>query len=132
MRAPTCTATPATLPSATSHSPVWIPARTASPRPRRSSRIEQAHSIARPGPSKVAKNPSPAVSTSSPRCSPRRRRIAVWYRASSSRHARSPSAEACSVEPTRSVKSTVESTRVGGAGAPTRSTSARVSRIAIS
>jgi hypothetical protein len=38
-----------------------------SPNPWTRSRIEQAHRIARAGPSKVASKPSPAVSTSRPR-----------------------------------------------------------------
>ena len=56
-----------TLSSSTSHSPVCSPARSSSPSSATASRIAQAHRIARAGPSKRAKNPSPAVSSSTPR-----------------------------------------------------------------
>ena len=66
-RAPVWTAIPATLPSINSHSPVCSPTRTSKPRSFTDSVISHAHRIARAGPSKAAKKPSPAVSTSLPR-----------------------------------------------------------------
>jgi len=66
-RAPMLTAIPATFESAISHSPVWMPARIGTSSSRMSSLIARAHRIARAGPSKLAKNPSPAVSISRPR-----------------------------------------------------------------
>ena len=73
-RAPVTTEIPASFSPTTSHSPVWIPART----PRSSSfarlTIARAHAIARAGPSKRQKKPSPAESTSSPRKRARSRR----------------------------------------------------------
>ena len=67
-RAPMCTAIPATSSPRSSHSPVCRPARISSPSWRTPSRIAQAALIPRAGPSKLAKKPSPAVSTSKPRC----------------------------------------------------------------
>ena len=66
-RAPIETAIPATLPSSTSHSPACRPRRTSRPSARTASRIASAQRIARGGPSNRAKNPSPAVSSSTPR-----------------------------------------------------------------
>ena len=48
------TVKPPHLLSITSHSPVWIPARTSMPSPRTSEVISCAHRIARAGPSNVA------------------------------------------------------------------------------
>src|SRR5215218_2783660 len=59
---PAAPATPATLSPRTSHSPVWRPARTSMPKPRTPLPIARAQRIARAGPSKVARKPSPAVS----------------------------------------------------------------------
>ena len=66
MRAPIETAMPAILPSVTSHSPVWRPARMSRASPWSASRIAEAARTARAGPSKAAKKPSPAVSSSLP------------------------------------------------------------------
>ena len=96
---------------------VWRPARISSPRLRTSSRIAHAASIARPGPSNAAKKPSPAVSSSSPRCRARRPRTTAWWRASSSRQAESPTSAAFRVEPTISVKRIVARTRSGSRAA---------------
>jgi hypothetical protein len=59
------TAIPPTLSPISWHSPVCSPALISIPSGRTPSRMAQAQRIARAGPSKVAKNPSPAVSTSS-------------------------------------------------------------------
>jgi hypothetical protein len=50
----------------TSHSPVWRPARTSSPRRRTSRTTAHAHRTPRAGASNAARNPSPAVSISRP------------------------------------------------------------------
>jgi hypothetical protein len=76
-----------------------------------------AQRIALVGLSKVAKKPSPAVAISRPRNRSSSLRTIVWWSSSSSRQLLSPSARACSVEPTMSVKSTVVSTR-SGSGTP--------------
>ena len=65
-RAPMFTAIPPTFPSIVSTSPVWTPARTSRSSARTASTIACAQRTARAGPSKVAKNPSPAVSISTP------------------------------------------------------------------
>src|SRR5215210_40764 len=122
-RAPVETAIPASLPSWSSHSPVWTPARISRPSPRIPSTSACAHRIARAGPSKLAKNPSPAVSFSSPRNRLSSRRTRAWWRSSRSRHAASPSSAARSVEPTMSVKRSVASTLSGTAGADSPATS---------
>ena len=67
--------------------------------------------IARAGPSNRAKNPSPAVSTSSPEKRANSRRTASSCSWSRSDQEASPSSPALAVEPTRSVKSTVARTR---------------------
>jgi hypothetical protein len=105
------TASPAILPSWSSHSPTWIPIRASRPSVRTPSTIACAARIARAVPSKVAKNPSPAVSRSWPRNRASSRRTIAWWRASRSRQARSPTRTAWSVEPTMSVKTTVASRR---------------------
>ena len=64
--APVCTAMPATFPSISSHSPVCRPTRTSSPSSGISSVMAQPQRMARAGPSKEAKKPSPAESTSLP------------------------------------------------------------------
>ena len=67
IRDATCTAIPRGFsPSRRSTSPVWTPARTSSPSARSAYRISMAQRIARAGPSNAARNPSPAVSSSSP------------------------------------------------------------------
>ena len=81
---------------------------------RTASAIARAHRIARAGPSKVARKPSPAVSTSRPRkrasCAPHERVVALEQLAPArGRRARA----AVSVEPTMSVNITVASTRSG-------------------
>ena len=68
--APTFTAMPPTFAAIVSTSPVWTPARTSIPRSGTASQIACAHRTPRAGPSNVAKNPSPAVSTSVPRKRP--------------------------------------------------------------
>src|SRR5438445_7527075 len=70
---------PPILPSTSSHSPVWMPARTSMPRSPTARTIEPAHRTARAGPSKVARNPSPAVSTSLPLKRSSSRRTAAWW-----------------------------------------------------
>ena len=65
------------------------------------------------GCSKVAKNPSPAVSTSRPRNRWSSRRTAAWWAATSRCHARSPSLTVRSVDPTISVKRIVARNRSG-------------------
>jgi len=67
IREPVTTAIPAILSPTSSHSPVWIPERTSRSSPFAPLTIAVAHAIALAGPSKRQKNPSPAVSTSSPR-----------------------------------------------------------------
>jgi hypothetical protein len=67
--------------------------------------------IARVGPSKLAKNPSPAVSSSWPRKRASSLRTRLWWPAISSDQRRSPSSAAFCVESTMSVKSTVVSLR---------------------
>lgn len=69
------------------------------------------HRTARAGPSNVTRNSSPLVNTSRPLCqamapSPGVRGIELFFA-----HVRSSTAESVSVEPTRSVKNTVASTR---------------------
>jgi hypothetical protein len=66
-RAPMCTAMPTSFSPMMVHSPVWTPVRSLMPNARTVSRVIHAHRMARAGPSKVARNPSPAVSTSRPR-----------------------------------------------------------------
>src|SRR5262245_29466796 len=84
-----------------------------------------AQRIARAGPSKVARKPSPAVSISRPRNRSSSRRTAERWRSSRFAQLRSPSARTRSVDPTMSVNKTVASTRFGcGAGlAPVTSSS---------
>lgn len=60
-RAAMCTAMPPTSSSITSTSPVWRPPRSSSPMARTASRRAPALRMARPGPSKVARTPSPVV-----------------------------------------------------------------------
>src|SRR5215213_10305507 len=66
-RAPITTAIPPAFPSIVPTSPVCMPDLIESPSGPRAWTMASAHLIARAGPSKVAKNPSPAVSTSTPR-----------------------------------------------------------------
>ena len=89
-----CTAIPASLPPCSSHSPVCTPARMSSPIPRTDSTAASAQRIARAGPSKLARKPSPAVSISLPRKRSSWRRTAAWCASSSSRQRRSPSSVA--------------------------------------
>jgi putative ABC transport system substrate-binding protein len=62
IRLPICTAIPPTFLLTIWHSPVWSPALTSIPSERTCRQILAAQRRARPGPSKVAKKPSPAVS----------------------------------------------------------------------
>ena len=66
MRAAMWTAIPPTSSSISSTSPEWRPIRTSKPRERTASAIARPHRIARAGPSKVARQPSPSVFTSRP------------------------------------------------------------------
>src|SRR5262245_13883079 len=66
-RLPICTAIPSTLLSSTWHSPLCSPALTSIPSERTSRQMLTAQRIARPGPSNVARKPSPAIFTSWPR-----------------------------------------------------------------
>src|SRR5437867_1037840 len=116
-RAPMCTATPPIFSPTISHSPVCRPARTSSPSSRTESLIARAHRIARAGPSKLAKKPSPAVSSSRPRNRSSWRRITTWCEERSSAQRWSPRSDALAVEPTMSVKRTVLST-VSGSASP--------------
>jgi hypothetical protein len=65
-RAPICTAIPAMSSPLISTSPVCRPTRISIPRARIASRIAHAQLIARAGPAKAAKKPSPVVATSRP------------------------------------------------------------------
>ena len=103
-RAPIATAMPATFPSWSSHSPVWTPARISSPSSATAASMACAQRMARAGPSKVVKKPSPAVSRSSPRNRASSRRTTAWCACRRFRQALSPSSAARSVEPTMSVK----------------------------
>ena len=107
-------------------------ARISRPRSPSVRRTACAHAIARAGPSKLAKTPSPAVSISRPRNLAISDRTAAWWRAISSRQARSPSCAARSVEPTMSVNSTVARIRSGSWRPPTPVTNRSVSRIVCS
>ena len=71
---PVTTEIPASFSPTTSHSPVWIPARTSRSSCLARLTIARAHAIARAGPSKRQKKPSPAESISSPRKRARSRR----------------------------------------------------------
>ena len=113
IRAPVLTAIPATLSPRSSHSPVWTPARISRPPRVAALMISCAHLIARAGPSNEAKKPSPAVSSSRPRNLAICRLDACWCFARRSRHARSPTAAARSVDRTMSVNSNVVSTLSG-------------------
>lgn len=106
---------PRSLPPTTSHSPVWRPIRRSTPISRTDPSTARAHLMAEVEVSKDARKPSPAVSISRPpnrRCSAPTRALCTSRR---SAHSRSPSARACSVEPTTSVNMTVATTRVGSA-----------------
>ena len=117
IRAPMLTAMPPGFCPRSSHSPVCNPARISSPRSATASRTAIAQRIARAGPSKVAKNPSPAVSISRPEKWSSSLRTTAWCCSRNSAQRWSPSASARSVEPTMSVKRTVAST-VSGSCAP--------------
>ncbi len=117
IRAPIETAIPATFPSCSSHSPVWIPARTSIPSGRTAAAMAVAAWTARAGPSKVAKKPSPAVSSSSPWKRASSRRTRAWCRLSRSAQPASPRRAAVWVDSTISVKRMVASTRLAAAGA---------------
>src|SRR5207247_2339743 len=66
-RAPMWTAMPPTSSPMSSHSPVWSPALISIPSGPTPSRMAQAQRMARAGPSKAARKPSPVVLTSRPR-----------------------------------------------------------------
>src|SRR5262249_50569505 len=72
-----------------------------------------AQRIARPGPSNVARKPSPAVFTSRPRNRASCLRTMAWCCSSSWHQSRSPNSPARFVEPTMSVKRTVAKMRSG-------------------
>jgi len=72
------TAMPPTFPSIVSTSPVCKPPRISIPSGFIASTMPCAQRIARAGPSNVARNPSPAVSTSCPRYLPRSARTVAW------------------------------------------------------
>ncbi len=110
-RAPMCTAIPATPPGRRVISPAWSPHRTSRPLRRASSRILLAQRMARVGPSKVARMPSPAVSSSLPSNAASAVRTTCSNRSRATRQVRSPSSAANAVEPTTSTKRTVASTR---------------------
>ena len=97
--------------SCNSTSPAWSPARTSRPRARTPSRMATAQPMARRGPSKVARVPSPVLLTCRPRNRSSWRRTKRSYPSSSSFHRRSPSSAARAVEPTMSVNITVVRTR---------------------
>ena len=111
-RAPIMTANPPTRPSIVRTSPVWMPARIRRPVGSSAFMICCAHRTARAGPSNVAKNPSPAVSTSFPRylatSRARSRGAARAGPPTRDRRARLP----VRVEPTMSVNTTVASVPV--------------------
>ena len=89
-------------------------------------RSPSAQRTARAGPSNVAKNPSPAVSTSVPRNRPSSARTTPVVLARRARpSALSPSSAAFSVEPTMSVNITVASTRSRSASSPRTSATKR-------
>jgi hypothetical protein len=78
--------------------------------------------MARPGPSKAIRKPSPAVFTSRPGNRANSLRTMTWCCCSSSPHFRSPISAACFVESTISVKRTVAKSRcLGGHTKATRS-----------
>jgi hypothetical protein len=110
-RAPMLTAIPPTFSLIVSTSPVWTPALISIPSARTASTIASAHRTARAGPSNVAKNPSPAVSTSTPRNRTSNPRTTAWCRSIICRHAWSPYVAARSVAPTMSVNKIDASTR---------------------
>lgn len=98
--------------------PPAVRSRRCGPRPRISmptarsaSQIAAAQRTARPGPSKVARTPSPVDLIRRPRCRSISWLTSASWVVSSSRHRRSPRPAACSVEPTTSVNTTVASTR---------------------
>ena len=83
------------------------------PSVRTASRSSSAQPMARPGPSKMARTPSPVIFTKRPRyCSTTLRAIVSWLRSTSFQR-RSPIAAACRVESTKSVYSTAARTRSG-------------------
>ena len=110
-RAPMCTAIPATPPERRVISPAWTPHRTSRPLRRASSRILQAQRTARVEPSKVARIPSPAASSSLPSNAASAVRTTCSKRSSATLQVRSPSSAANCVEPTTSTNRTVARTR---------------------
>ena len=89
-RAAMCTAMPPTSPSRSSISPVCSPARICRPMPPSSCWRAAAQPSPRPGPSKVARMPSPVVLMSWPPNSSTRRRARSSWTFRSSRQRRSP------------------------------------------
>ena len=125
-RAATFTAMPRGFsPRTRSTSPVCTPARIWTPSVESACWMPSAQRIARAGPSKTAKKPSPAVSISSPAKRSSSRRTTVWCCSTRRDHAESPSCRAVSVEPTMSVKRIVARTRsaTGAGRAPVRNSS---------
>ena len=119
-RAPMLTAMPVSLSPMTSHSPVCRPGADFETESADGLPIAWAQRIARIGPSKVAKKPSPAVSISRPRNRPSCWRTSAWWRSTSSRQRASPSSASFAVEPTMSVKRTVARTVSGCYGTEVR------------
>ena len=118
IRAPMCTATPATSSSRSSHSPVCTPARMARPiSPGTADASARAAVIAAPGVSASSIAPSPMICTTWRPCSAAWARTSAVWRSSSSRQRRSPTATTVSVEPTRSQNRIVRTARTASAGA---------------
>ena len=109
MRAPTTTVIPPSFLPIRSHSPKWTPARISTPRSRTASAIEQAQVIAGAGSLKLAKKPSPAVSSSVPPKRLSSRRTIRWWASTRAFQRRSPSSSAIAVLSTMSVNRTAAS-----------------------
>ena len=117
-RAAACTARPLTCSPRISTSPRCRPIRTRRPSFATPSRMATAQRTALAGRSKTAKNASPAVLTSRPRCRASSWRTADRYLSRSSRHGSSPMSTMAWVDSTMSVNSSASRLRAGS----TRST----------
>ena len=128
------TAMPPTSSSRSSTSPVWIPVRTSRPSGRSASRIAPAHRIARADRRRSRTRRRRSSSRAGPRCRSICSRTARSCASSSSCQRWSPAAAARAVESTRSVNSTVASTRSGStsAGAPVTNSSISAMTVSIS
>jgi hypothetical protein len=111
MRAAALTAMPAMSSPRASTSPVCRPDRSESPRRAAAADKATAHFMARPGPSKLARIPSPVVLIRRPRCCPTSRCASLSCSSSSCRQALSPRVDSRLVESTMSVNRTVARTR---------------------